>query len=115
MSPSNNNFKDFEKVRKVFLDYPYSIKEDSGPDEILIRRGTEDNRTHFIHVTEKSMIRAVDMLLFRDYLRNHPDTLKEYASLKMELAQKYANNRKMYTSSKNDFIQNIIKKARSES
>ena len=38
-------------------------------------------------------------------------TLKEYEKLKKDLAKKHADNRKMYTASKNDFIQSVLKAA----
>ena len=46
------SFSDFESVRSYFEKEPYSIKLDSPEDEILIRKGDESNRTHFIHVVE---------------------------------------------------------------
>ena len=109
-----NNLKDFEKIRSLFENEPYSIKKDSNCDEILVRKGTEENRTHFIHIMELNSKRYKDTILFRDYLRNHKNVLKEYEKLKKELASKYANNRKLYTSSKNDFIQEVIKMAYDE-
>ena len=109
-----NKFEDFEKVRESFLIEPYSIKEDSDVDEILIRRGPEENRTHFIHVVEDGSTRCINTMLFRDYLRKYEDVRKEYEELKIELAKKFENDRKMYTASKNEFIQNILEKARNE-
>ena len=107
-----NKLADFNKVKEKFLKNPnYSIKEDSPIDEILIRKGSADNRTHFIHVMEISSLRYQNTLLFRDYLNSHPGELLKYETLKKELAKKYPNDRKMYTSSKNDFISNILKKA----
>lgn len=106
-----NKLEDFVKVKKYFLEEPYSVKEDSVPGEILVRRGNKDNITHFIHVMEIESKRYKDTISFRNYLRTHKETLQEYESLKEELAKKYADNRKMYTSSKNDFIQNILKLA----
>ncbi len=105
---------DFEKVKEKFQKEPYSVKEDSDEDEILIRKGAEDNRTHFIHVMEINSKRYKDTIIFRNYLRKHEEAMKEYESLKKELAKKYADNRKMYTSSKNEYIDNIIKKAYKE-
>lgn len=109
-----NKLKDFEKVKKYFIDEPYSIKEDSDFDEILIRKGSEENRTHFIHVMEIDSKRYKDTIAFRDYIKKHSEMLKEYENLKTDLAKKYSNNRKMYTNSKNEFIQKIIKKAYEE-
>lgn len=103
---------DFEKVKERFLEHSdYSLKEDSASDEILIRKGAEDNRTHFIHVMEIDSQRFKKTLLFRDYLRNHNEDTLKYELLKKDLAKKYSDNRKMYTSSKNDFITEILKKA----
>lgn len=110
-----NNFKDFEKAKEDFLYEPYSIKEDSPSDEILVRkRMGEDTTTHLIHIMEANTTRCTNTILFRDYLINHQDTLKEYENLKKDLAKKYKDNRKMYTASKNDFIQNVLKLALEE-
>lgn len=59
--------------------------------------------------------RYQDTIVFRDYIRNHIKALKGYENLKKDLAKKYANDRKMYTSSKNEFIKNIIELANNDS
>jgi len=109
-----NKLDDFDKVKEYFEKEPYSVKEDCVSDEILIRKGSEDNRTHFIHVMEKTSPRYKNTILFRDYLRNNKEVLEEYEKLRKELAEKYADDRKMYTASKNDFIQKVLKKAQEE-
>jgi len=109
-----NRFKDFEPVMDYFSKEPYSIKEDSSTDEILVRKGSEENRTHFIHIVEINSKRYRDTLAFRDYLRSHESAKSEYEKLKIDLANKYANDRKSYTSSKNDFIQKILEEAYQE-
>ena len=55
--------------------------------------------------------RYQDTIVFRNYLRNNKDVLKDYENLKNELAEKYAYDRKMYTASKNEFIQKVINTA----
>ena len=109
-----NKLVDFEKVKNEFEKEPYLIKENSDDGEILIRKGTEDNRTHYIHVMEINSKRYKDTIVFRDYLRKHEDVAREYETLKIKLAIKYANNRKMYTSSKNEYIEKIREKAYKE-
>ncbi len=109
-----NKLEDFEKVKNEFKKEPYLIKENSDDGEILIRKGTEDNRTHYIHVMEINSKRYKDTIVFRDYLRKHEDVAREYETLKIKLAIKYANNRKMYTSSKNEYIEKIREKAYKE-
>lgn len=110
-----NNLEDFEKVRADFLkDENYSVKEDSQDDEILIRKGPESNRTHFIHVMEIDGNRYIESILFRDYLISNPIVSKDYEILKKELARLYPNERVKYTSSKNEFIAKILLKAKEE-
>lgn len=58
--------------------------------------------------------RYKDTIIFRDYMRTQSAAVKEYEQLKEKLAEKYADNRKMYTSSKNEFIQSVIKIAYDE-
>lgn len=109
------DFKDFNSIEASFNKEPYSIKEDSPKDEILVRRRIGlDTTTHLIHIMEEKTKRCTDTILFRDYLLKHPEIVKKYEELKKELAEKYADNRKMYTASKNDFIQEVLKSAEKE-
>jgi GrpB-like predicted nucleotidyltransferase (UPF0157 family) len=50
-------------------------------------------------------------LLFRDYLRRHPEVAKEYENLKTELARKHTGNREAYTQGKAAFIEGVLKAA----
>ena len=109
-----NKLEDFETIKNEFEKEPYFIKENSDDGEILIRKGTEDNRTHYIHVMEINSKRYKNAIVFRDYLRKHKDVAQEYENLKMKLAIKYADNRKMYTSTKDEFIKKIREKAYKE-
>ena len=106
---------DFEGVRKLFEHYPYSYKIDYENDEVLIRKHNRDIVTHFIHFMEIDSERYKNTILFRNYLNSHKDVLDDYQKLKEELALKYPNERKKYTSSKNDFIQNVLRKAKYDS
>ena len=106
------DLKDFNLVKEKFKYAPYSIKEDSVSDEILIRKGPETNRTHFIHVMEIDKDRYKNVILFRDYLRNHPKAMREYEELKISLAKKFPKDRNKYIEGKQDFINNILEKAK---
>ena len=58
-----------------------------------------------------------EKLLFRDYLRAHPEVAEEYYHLKKEWATKYGADRdkyEAYTEAKTSFIQSVIAKARTE-
>lgn len=110
-----NKLEDFKLVKdKILQDYKYSVKEDSVEGEILVRKGPEPTITHFIHVMEIESDRYKNTIIFRDYLRDNPVEVKRYERLKKELAKKYFDNRIMYTSSKKDFIEGILLKAKAK-
>lgn len=49
-------------------------------------------------------------ILFRDYLRSHPEDAKLYGDLKMELALRFHDDRLAYSNAKSDFIKGILNK-----
>ena len=51
-------------------------------------------------------------LLFRDWLREHPEVVERYADLKRTLASEYGNDVARYTAGKTAFIQRIVTEAR---
>jgi GrpB-like predicted nucleotidyltransferase (UPF0157 family) len=68
-------------------------------------------RTHHIHIVEYNSSYWRARILFRDYMRQHPEAIKEYAHLKINLMQENNSDREAYTDAKYDFIANILKKA----
>ncbi len=68
-------------------------------------------RTHHIHMIEKSNEQYAWNLLFREYLRRHPETVQEYAVLKRELVVKYRDDRAAYTDAKAPFVYSTVRKA----
>lgn len=71
-------------------------------------------RLYHLHIMEKTHEQYSFHLLFRDYLRTHPDTRQAYQSLKREMATKYGFDRVGYTDAKHDFIRSVIAQAREE-
>ena len=63
----------------------------------IVLEGSEHHRNH---------------ILFRDYLRRHPDTAREYADLKIGMAETYRNDRFAYTEAKTAFITKVTAKAK---
>jgi len=47
-------------------------------------------------------------LVFRDYLRSHPNVAEKYYGLKKELSEKYGSDRIGYTEAKTAFIEKVI-------
>ena len=76
-------------------------------------------RTHHIHTAESAEINPAfaehwDRLLFRDYLREHPNTATEYGALKRRLAAESRDDRVAYTEAKSEFIARVMAAARTE-
>lgn len=71
-------------------------------------------RTHHLHVVERDSDVWTDMLLFRDFLLEHPDVAAKYCSFKKDLAKEFATNREAYTRGKGPFIESAIAVARGE-
>ena len=71
-------------------------------------------RTHHIHMVEAGFAEHWDRLLFRDYLREHPEVAGEYERLKRELASASSHDRVSYTSGKTAFVQRVTARAKQE-
>ena len=67
-------------------------------------------RTH-IHVQRAGSLGEQLTLVFRDYMRAHPDDARRYAELKYRLAGQFRDNRVTYTESKAPFVWEILARA----
>ncbi|MGJ0485251.1 MAG: GrpB family protein [Methylomicrobium sp.] len=76
----------------------------------FIKRDTNGNRTHHIHMIEPQF-EHWDRLLFRDYLIEHPAIALEYSNLKMRLSGAHQNDRVAYTQAKSEFIHRVTEMA----
>lgn len=76
------------------------------------RREYPGPRTHHVHIAPAGH-RLWEGIIFRDYLAAHPDTAREYAALKRELAVRYRTDREAYTEAKTEFIEAVLERARS--
>lgn len=68
-------------------------------------------RTHHLHMVELSSEFWRAHLLFRDYLRRHPEAAREYDALKRRLAIEHAHDRGAYTEGKAAFIEGVLEAA----
>lgn len=90
----------------------YEYRPDvSNPERLFFRRfGPGAVRTHHLHIHTD----AVDVgryLLFRDLLRADATLVRDYVSLKRDLAGRHTDDREAYSRGKNDFIDATIAKA----
>lgn len=73
------------------------------PGRLFFRRRDVVPGQH-IHLVRTGSAFWVRHLLFRDYLRAHPDEVTAYAALKRRLAAVHGSDRMAYTEAKSDFI-----------
>ena len=79
-------------------------------------------RTHHVHIVEPEMFRDPkneaflfwDRLLFRDYLRAHPDEARRYEAVKRDLAAWFPEDRERYTYGKTEYVNGVMRKARKQ-
>jgi GrpB-like predicted nucleotidyltransferase (UPF0157 family) len=81
------------------------------PERRFFRRGI-DSPTHHLHVVERTTDFWIDHLLFRDYLRAHPETAKEYEAIKRNLAASIGDDRAAFTVAKTSFIEPVVARAK---
>lgn len=71
-----------------------------------------DNRTHQIHIFEKSNNKDIDRhLAVRDFLRTHPETAAKYGELKIRLAERFPEDIEGYCNGKDAFVKQMEKDA----
>jgi len=63
---------------------------------------------HHLYVCTEENAEYKRHILFRDYLRSHPEDSKIYGDLKLELAKRYHNDRNAYTNAKSEIVNNIL-------
>jgi GrpB-like predicted nucleotidyltransferase (UPF0157 family) len=68
-------------------------------------------RREHIHVRKAGSWGEQFALLFRDYMREHPGEARAYEMLKVELAERYRDDRHGYTDAKQPFIWGVMQRA----
>ena len=77
----------------------------------FIKYDSDGQRTHHIHIFKAGSPQVERHLAFRDYMRFHPESAKEYSSLKQHLAAKYPQDIDRYMDGKDEFIKLMDRKA----
>jgi len=81
------------------------------PGRRFFIKGSEDHRTHHVHIYAAGHPEIERHLVFRDYLRAHPQQAEAYSALKRGLAQRFPHDIDGYIAGKQPFIQRIIEQA----
>jgi GrpB-like predicted nucleotidyltransferase (UPF0157 family) len=92
-----------EKIQYYY--YPYK------PEQMVwFCKPSLYKRTHHLHLIEYGSKLWIDRLAFRDYLREYSDSRDEYERLKIQLAEKFKDDREAYTDAKEGFVNSILEK-----
>ncbi len=107
-----DSLSNIDEITQILHELGYQYRGEQGiPGRHLFAKGDEENRTHYLHIMEKSHHEWKNSILFRDYLKSNSKVAKEYDNLKRKLAKKYESDRGKYTEGKSKFIQKIIENA----
>ncbi len=82
---------------------------DAEDERLFFWKGTP--RTHHLHIVEFMTWEHQRHIVFRDYLRAHPEIAEWYEQVKRELSVTFKNNRPAYTKGKTAFIKTIMARA----
>jgi GrpB-like predicted nucleotidyltransferase (UPF0157 family) len=87
----------------------YEYRSENGiPKRHYFAKG--EPRTHHVHVLEIESLDWTKLITFRDALRKDAILANTYAQLKMELAQKFPNDRDAYLEGKTAFVERVNEK-----
>ncbi|MBO4579161.1 MAG: GrpB family protein [Clostridiales bacterium] len=103
------NLSIFEEVRSALDSIGYRHEGDLGISgrEAFKYDGKEHLRKHHLYVCSKDSGELKRHIMFRDYLRAHPEAAEEYGRIKTEGAKLYPYNIDKYIEYKTPFIENI--------
>ena len=79
----------------------------------FIARNASGQRSTHVHMVEPDAA-SEDRILFRDFLRDHPQDAQRYAGLKLDLLEAHAHDRAAFTRGKTAFITSILHQARQQ-
>ena len=80
--------------------------------EILLVIGSDEVRTHHIHIVRWNGTEWNNYINFRDYLNAYPEKAVLYDTCKQRLAMRFSGDRKKYTAGKEETIQCLLEEAR---
>jgi len=105
------NLDDWEWLKEPLTKLGYEFRRDFRTEQghVLFVKGPEENRTHYLKITELNSDFWTEHILFRDYLVNNPQYREEYQKLKENLFDTHGGNRELYTKGKEEFVRKVLK------
>lgn len=98
-----------EPLAAIGYEYrPWQWFVTADPGRRYFRKGPPGQNTHHLSLIEHLGPRWNDYLLFRDYLRAHPQTTREYSVLKKELLERYGLKGEPVPAAKTAFVKCVL-------
>jgi GrpB-like predicted nucleotidyltransferase (UPF0157 family) len=96
------------------LGYTYEPEFEADlPERRFFWKGSPSLHTHHIHMAEPGSLEWIKPILFRNYLREHPEAARQYQVLKRELAVRCGPDMEAYVKGKTEFVRSILSQASS--
>jgi GrpB-like predicted nucleotidyltransferase (UPF0157 family) len=93
----------------------YVVGKQEMPGRWFFKKNVDGIRVCNLHIVPAEGYSDRHELVFRDYLRNHPEAANRYRRLKLGLAAQFLPaNRPAYTRAKTEFVQDIVNLARAD-
>ena len=114
------NHECFDAVRDALVRLGYIYEGELGiPDRHAFYHRADsphaiETMEHHLYVCPRHATSLDDHLVFRDYLRAHPETRSAYALLKRRLAGEFPDDVQAYCEAKTEFIVATLRAARGE-
>jgi GrpB-like predicted nucleotidyltransferase (UPF0157 family) len=103
--------EEVEHVVEEMTKLGYIYKGENGiQGRRYFRKGSDSHHTHHIHIFQSDHPEIARHLGFRDYMIAHPQSSQAYSKLKAELARQFMFEPAKYTSGKENFISDILRK-----
>ncbi len=85
-----DNLNQIPEIEEILNNYDYSNRGTHGiEDRYFFAKGSEEARTHYLHITLNKSDTYYNQLYFKKYLTDHPEYIEKYCHIKEELANKY--------------------------
>ncbi|MCP3963794.1 MAG: GrpB family protein [bacterium] len=100
------------RVSAPFCCEPCADQSNNTNGEVVPAAAEQSTQGH-LHMVERASENWRVTLLFRDLLRSDPDSAREYAEAKVELAAKYSSDRPSYQQEKDRVVERLLERAAS--
>ena len=80
-------------------------------DSLLFRKMNGSELLANIHFFPKGHAHIAEMVGIREYLRNHPEEVKNYSDLKVDLYKKYKDDYSSYRKHKDEYMKQLLERS----